>query len=216
MPNIFSQCKIRYSAILFHCIVQSCNFNPDEIAFWPMVDQVQNLLNLSQTFITSKISFEATATSHVNVLNFKGVKDSYVLMSNHGQLAVTSFTWMCYLYPEALQKGPIFHWHAENAPLPGYHGTHIWYTGNSVLLHVCRADLPLDSTRRMTSDQPAPINQWNTIGVSFDAVTGLARMYINGVEEMKVMSLTGLHSTSGPGVMGSRDQISDKLTDNRA
>ena len=66
-----------------------------------------------------------------NVISFLGHTDSYVLLENTGELAVSSFTWSAMIFPENSQ-GPLFNWYVTD-PEVLYHGSLIWIVAQSLI-----------------------------------------------------------------------------------
>ena len=76
------------------------------VGLWTFIDQATNLRNPSANITTLNTPFvPAVPGGSAIVISFFGNKDSYILLENTGDLAVSSFTWLAMIFPEGTANG---------------------------------------------------------------------------------------------------------------
>ena len=181
------------------CISQHCFFAAS-IGVWTLIDQAINLRNPSANITTFSTPFvPAIPGGSTNVISFLGHKDSYVLLENNGELAVSSFTWSAMIFPEN-SEGPLFNWYV-NDPEVSYHGTLIW-------MHAQRIHFRVLSTAGLSasldSSTPLSLNGWHHVAISYNGNTGDAVMKVDEAVQTMALLPSSAPATAGPVAMGYR------------
>lgn len=107
---------------------------------------------------------------------FGGHADSYIDFPNNGGLDLQhSITVLCWLYPINLEKGSVFSYGSDDK----HSGVHFWITrsGNlwAIYAHRNYSETPI-----LKSDNILARNQWHYVGTSYDHLTGIASIWVNG------------------------------------
>ena len=165
----------------------------------------------STSVITSNAPFVlAEPGSSTSVISFLGDIDSYVLLTNNGEFAVSSFTWVAKVFPESADDDPLFNWEINNLQC-GHHGPHIWIVGAKLWFCVC-------TTGGLSSFMQSVIittNQWHDLAVSYDANTGVVQLSTDGFTESNIIGISRPGDTDGPVLIGSRYYHSGHHYDSR-
>ena len=172
------------------------------VGLWTFIDQAVNLRNLSSMITTFNTPFvPAVENSSTNVISFLGHKDSYVLLENTGDLAVSSFTWSAMIFPERTGDGPLFNW-CINGPPSGYSGNFIWQV-SSQILHFRILGSGGHSLPPFNSITPMSLNEWHHVAISYDGNTGVAMNNVDGIVQTVTLPLSTSDATVGSVMMGS-------------
>ena len=181
------------------------------MGFWPFIDDTTNLRNASAVVTSYNTPFvPAVPGGNTNVISFLGHKDSYVVLENNGDLAVTSFTWAAKVYPESEVNCPLFNWYLPTSPTCDYHGPHIWLVSRQIVFVVCLGN------RRITHTTVLALNTWHDLAVSYDFTTGTVQLRADHTAEIQYADLAESGATVGPVVIGSRYYHSGSILDERA
>ena len=108
---------------------------------------------------------------------FSGHANSYIEFPNDGGLDLKhSITLLCWLYPENTHDGPIFNYKSS-----GDFSVHLWMAryGNLYALFKNREYLSISGS--LSTNQPFATHKWHYIGASYDYITGMASLWVNGV-----------------------------------
>jgi len=168
---------------------------------------------LPGVYVVSAPFVPAFHNSSFKVLSLEGNTESYVELTNNGDLIVTSFTWSADVYPE-LGDGPLFNWiSAPPAPADDYWGTHIWIYQS--LLYVSLVHVSGLPTHRFHSHPPL-LTKWNKLAVSYDSITRTLQMYVNGHVEQYLAVSSEPISTYGQVMIGSLYYYSKEPKETRA
>lgn len=105
---------------------------------------------------------------------FLGNPNSFIEFPNNGGLDVQhSITLLCWLYPESANDGPIFNYGST-----GF-GIHMWIASEGKLFgRFPKRDYVL--TPFLTTTSPLTLNKWHHVGISYDHITGIASLWLNG------------------------------------
>ena len=181
------------------------------IGIWTFIDQATNLRNTSAKITTINTPFvPALPDSSTNVISFLGHKDSYVVLENTGELAVSSFTWSAMIFPERAAGGPLFNWPSSYSGC-GNHGTHIWFV-RGLATRMCEGV----SLSTVVFSEPLSLNVWHHVAVSYDANTGDAVQNVDGTVQTINLGIAAADTTTGPVVIGSRYYHSGTFNDDRS
>lgn len=111
---------------------------------------------------------------------FMGTSNSYIELPNSGGLdTMYSLTVVMWIYPEGPTAGPLFNYGTSTTNL---WRLHFWIAvGGNFFFR------PADRQGNMYSSvtSPATSGQWHYVAVSYDYNTGVARLWIDGVEKGK-------------------------------
>lgn len=107
---------------------------------------------------------------------FDGHANSYIEFPNNGGLDVQhSITMLCWLYPKVIDKGSIFSYGINDQQWR----VHFWMSRSGKLYagfaHRNYTDAPIFKT-----DKSLARNQWHYVGTSYDHITGMASIWVNG------------------------------------
>ena len=108
---------------------------------------------------------------------FSGHTNSYIEFPNDGGLDLKhSITLLCWLYPENTHDGPIFNYKSS-----GEWAVQFWIrlNGNS-FVHFRNREY-IATSHPLWTNQPLTTHQWHYIGASYDYITGMASLWVNGV-----------------------------------
>lgn len=107
---------------------------------------------------------------------FDGHADSYIDFPNNGGLDLQhSITVLCWLYPSNFEKGSIFSYGNDDQQS----GVHFWIT-HSGKPWAIYAHRNYSETPTLKSDNTLATNQWHYVGTSYDHLTGIASIWVNG------------------------------------
>lgn len=110
---------------------------------------------------------------------FEGKADSYIEFPNNGGLdAKYSMTMLCWVYPQNLE-GPIF-----NYKTSGQWGVHMWMVAGKLFGRFNHRNYAF--TPHLLSSQLLPLNQWYYVGASYDHNSGIARLWLNGLQVLQL------------------------------
>ena len=107
---------------------------------------------------------------------FDGHANSYIDFPNNGGLDVQcSVTVLCWLYPEIMGRGSIFSYGINDQQWR----VNFWMsiTGR---LQAAYADRNYSKIPAIKIDSSLSSNQWHYIGTSYDHITGIASIWVNG------------------------------------
>lgn len=106
---------------------------------------------------------------------FLGSSNSYIELPNNGGLdTMFSLTIVMWVYPEGPEDGPIFNYGTSTY----LWGVHFWIAGGNFFFR------SVDRHGKMypVTTSPATSDQWRYVAGSYDYNTGVARLWIDGVE----------------------------------
>lgn len=107
---------------------------------------------------------------------FDGHANSYIDFPNNGGLDVQrSITVLCWLYPTIIDRGSIFSYGINDQQWP----VHFWMSFSGKLSAVY-ADRNYSDTQAFKTDSSLSRNQWHYVGTSYDHITGIASIWVNG------------------------------------
>ena len=111
---------------------------------------------------------------------FMGTSNSYIELPNSGGLdTMYSLTVVMWIYPEGPTAGPLFNY---GTSITNLWRLHFWIAAGGNFFF-----RPADRQGNMYSSvtSPATSGQWHYVAVSYDYNTGVARLWIDGVEKGK-------------------------------
>ncbi|KAJ7330785.1 hypothetical protein OS493_021716, partial [Desmophyllum pertusum] len=109
---------------------------------------------------------------------FSGQVNSYIEFPNNGGLDVQqSITILCWVYPESL-KGPLVQYTPS-----GSWGVSLWQVPAG--LYALYPHRNYVRERYLRTDQPLPLNKWHYVGSSYDHITGIASIWLNGIRVLQ-------------------------------
>ena len=102
--------------------------------------------------------------------------DSYIDFPNNGGLDFQhSITVLCWLYPTNEERGSVFSYGNDDQ----HSGVHFWRS-KSGKLRAIYAHRNYSETSELKADNPLARNQWHYVGTSYDHLTGIASIWVNG------------------------------------
>ncbi|XP_027041641.1 uncharacterized protein LOC113669763 [Pocillopora damicornis] len=108
---------------------------------------------------------------------FFGHPNSYIEFPNDGGLDLkNSITLLCWLYFENTRAGPIFNYKSS-----GKWAVHVWINGHGKLYVHFRNREYLSTSYPFWTNQSLATHKWHYIGASYDYITGMASLWVNGV-----------------------------------
>ena len=108
---------------------------------------------------------------------FFGHPNSYIEFPNDGGLDLkNSITLLCWLYFENTRAGPIFNYKSS-----GRWAVHVWINWDGKLYVHFRNREYLSTSYPFWTNQPLATHKWHYIGASYDHITGMASLWVNGV-----------------------------------
>ena len=103
--------------------------------------------------------------------------NSYIEFPNDGGLDLKhSITLLCWLYPENTHNGPLFNYKSS-----GEWAVHFWMNYNGYPYVHFRNREYVATSYAFWTNQPLATHQWHYIGASYDYITGMASLWVNGV-----------------------------------
>ena len=116
---------------------------------------------------------------------FAGQANSYIEFPNNGGLdAQRSITMLCWVYPENT-FGPIFNYKITGGLPNGLWGVHLWIHNEKLFVGYRRRNYgPLLTA--LEADQPLALNQWHYAGASYDHITGIANLWLDGQKVLQI------------------------------
>ena len=181
------------------------------VGFWKFIGEVSNLRNASAVVTMYNTPFVPAVPGGPDVISFLGQLDSYVVLENNGDLAVSSFTWAAKVFPENT-IGPLFEWHL-NSDKCWHFGPHMWIHYGNFFFGACTIT---DALARAEHTTAILTGVWYDVAVSHDAVTGATRLRVDNVTETFTVNTGSFGSTEGPVVMGSRYHFISAEEDSRS
>lgn len=107
---------------------------------------------------------------------FDGHANSYIDIPNNGGLDVQrSITVLCWLYPPIIGRGSIFSYGINDQQWR----VHFWMSLSGQLC-AAYAHRNYSGTPDFKTDSSLPRNQWHYVGTSYDYITGIASIWVNG------------------------------------
>ena len=108
---------------------------------------------------------------------FSGHANSYIEFPNDGGLDLKhSITLLCWLYPENTYDGALFNYKSRGA-----WAVHFWIGPNGIIyVHFRNRDY-LNTWGSLSTNQPLATHKWHYIGASYDYITGMESVWVNGV-----------------------------------
>ena len=177
------------------------------IGLWTFSDQAINLRYPSAIITTFNTPFvPAFSDGITNVISFLGHRDSYVWLENKGHLAVSSFTWSAMIFPQRTAQGTLINWWCN---WPDCQNSSIYVKINKdqkLKFGVCSGSAMSWMTNTTTV---MAINQWHVVAISYDDETGSEQTYVDGVLHSGNIGRLAQGLTTGPVVLGSRNNHSD-------
>ena len=112
---------------------------------------------------------------------FFGHPNSYIEFPNDGGLDLkNSITLLCWLYFENTSAGPIFNYKSSRR-----WAVHVWINRYGKLYVNFRNREYLPTSDPFWTNQPLATHKWHYIGASYDYITGMASLWVNGVREVE-------------------------------
>ncbi|XP_078379543.1 uncharacterized protein LOC144662575 [Oculina patagonica] len=159
-------------------------FLPDPIAFYP----------LNSMYATREIKDRQPQGTPVGVnltagpdgktggsYQFAGQANSYIEFPNNGGLdAQRSITMLCWVYSENT-NGPMFNYKITGGLASNLWGVHLWIHSGTLYGAFSRRDYILIQPT-LIADQPLALNQWHYVGMSYDHYTGIANLWLYGIQ----------------------------------
>ena len=127
---------------------------------------------------TSFVPFDSSSST--TVISFLGGSDSNIMLENTGDLAVSSFTWTTMFYPETYEHGELFIWNLDSTFCVG-HGPWIRFWLKKLWFYICPAPPVVPLSGMVWHPTVISLQEWHTVGVSYDANTGAVQMYVDGI-----------------------------------
>ncbi|XP_078351938.1 LOW QUALITY PROTEIN: polycystin-1-like protein 2 [Oculina patagonica] len=166
--------EISMRAELYGCIAVKI---PDPKAIYPLNSQftTQEINNEQLQGIPVGVSIAPGPDGlDTSSYQFYGHANSYIEFPNNGGLDVQhSITLLCWLYPEST-VAPLFHYVNPN----NNWGVHMWISMGKLFVRFKKRDY--SSTPSLATDTELPLNQWHYVGSSYDHMTGIASLWLNG------------------------------------
>ncbi|XP_013383529.1 uncharacterized protein LOC106153926 [Lingula anatina] len=187
-------------------IVDGRSVLPRPAGFWPLTKRYRGLdvSGNGNHALVQEVDFNADIYgTGEGSAKFAGTVSSFVEIPNNGALNVSSFTWLAYVRLRSMSNpGPLFNFRGSEDTY--YYGTHIWagLYGKLYIRPMTKEIVSLPESYYLYVLTDAA---WVYAGFTYDAKSGLIRMWVDGVEAGQLQNTPHLnHITDTPVRIGAK------------